>query len=103
MTTVYALHPRLQPGHVGELPMFINENDPRPAREQFHTSYAHGGGWQPMPGFTMSHDFVLRYPEDPPLSPIAMMRLHEERIFIYECSIVAIVQPDWSFEVARMD
>jgi hypothetical protein len=104
MTTVYALHPLLQPGHVGELPYFIDENDPRPAREQLDANYAHGGGWQPMPGFRLSLTrYVLRYPGDPPLEPLAVMRLRAEWIFIYQHSIVAIVQQDGSFEVARMD
>ena len=68
-------------------------------------SYAHGGGWHGMNGFRMSDPktCILQYPGDPPLKPIAMMRLRDERIFVYEHGITAIVQPDGSFEAARLD
>jgi hypothetical protein len=45
----------------------------------------------------------LHYPGDPPFKPIAMMVLRDETILIYDYSIVAIVQPDGSFEACRMD
>jgi len=31
------------------------------------------------------------------------MRLRQERIFVYDAGIVAIVQPNGSFEAARID
>jgi hypothetical protein len=37
------------------------------------------------------------------LHPIAEIRLRAERILIYESDFVAIVQPDRSFEVRRID
>jgi hypothetical protein len=34
---------------------------------------------------------------------MAECRLREERVILHEASWVAVVQPDGSFEVARMD
>ena len=55
-----------------------------------------------MANFTMT-DTTLHYPGDPDFEPLAAVWLRREVIMVYECSIVAIVQPDGSFEVARMD
>jgi len=105
MITVYFLHPKATPDHVGLIPLWLSEQDPRPAKEQIHGNYGHGGGWRNMTGFRMASDeeCVLRYPGDPPLKPIAVMRLRQERIFVYDAGIVAIVQPNGSFEAARID
>lgn len=88
---------------VGFIPSFINESEPRPAREQFDANYRHGGGWRPFDGFKMNKDHSLKYPGDPALKPMARMSLRHEVIFIYEWGWVAVVQPDGSFEVCRMD
>jgi hypothetical protein len=88
---------------IGEIPAFLDLNDPRPAREQFDANYQHGGGWRPQSGFTRTDAFVLHYPGDPPFLPIAMMALRRETILIYLHAYVAIFQADGSFEVCRMD
>lgn len=96
------LHPDATPYHVGFIPTFLSEKDPRPAKEQFHQNYSHGGGWFPMTGFTLE-DCHLQYPGDPPLMPLAMIEFRDETIVIYESAFVCIIQPDGSFAVARMD
>lgn len=90
---------------VGIIPEMLDENDPRPAREQFDTNYQHGGGWMPFHGHTLVPEdkFKLCYPGDPPLLPVALIRLRHERIVIYPHAWVVILQPDNTFEVARMD
>ena len=89
--------------HLGFLPGFLNDNDPRPAVEQLDANYRHGG-WHPMEGFTMNpRTFVLSYPGDPPFRPLAMIALRQERVFVYEHAFVAVVQPDGKFEAARLD
>lgn len=103
MITVQLLQRGITPGHLGFIPTFISENDPRSAREQFDANYAHGGGWYPMSKWKLNPDNSLKYPEDPPLEPWAMMQLRHESIFMYASGFVAIVQPDRSFEVARLD
>lgn len=98
------LDPRMTQEHVGFIPFFLDEDDPRPAREQLDAHYQHGGGWSPFKGFTLNPDNSLQYPGDPPTRPLAQTTLHnEELIVFYDYSWVAIIQPDRSFEVCRMD
>jgi hypothetical protein len=97
------LHPRMTHDMLGFLPYFLNHSDERPAKEQFNTNYAHGGGWRPMSGFKMMPGQALKYPGDPLLRPLARARFRNELILFYDCAIVAIVQPDGSFEASRMD
>ena len=95
-------HPQFTPDGLGYLPVIIRGDDPRPAKEQINDRYAHGGGWNPFPGFTMTEG-TLRYSDDPPLRLLAVARLRDETLRFYECSWLAIEQPDGSFEVSRMD
>ena len=104
MAEVKYLDPRATEDHVGLIPMFLFDQDPRPAKEQFNERYSHGGGWRPNTGWTMrKEDRSLKYPGDPRLHPLAEMKLRDETILVYEYGIVAIVQPDGSFEASRMD
>lgn len=91
---------------VGLIPMFLDEDDPRPAREQLNENYAHGGGWRPIKGFTLNKDvgMGIQYPGDPVLMPVAVMRLRTEEIWVYRHSIVLIFDAaTGKYEVARMD
>jgi hypothetical protein len=91
------------PDELGFLPRMINQNDPRCARDQFDANYQHGGGWNPMRGFTHK-GMVLTYPGDPPYEPIAMWPLRDEMIVVYRYGIVAIFNTkDGTFEAARLD
>jgi hypothetical protein len=87
---------------LGLIPHFLSESDPRPAREQFHENYSHGGGWRPLRGFTLKHNH-LHFPGDPPLKLLAEAHLRDEIIRVYEYALVVILQPDHSFEISRMD
>src|SRR5215203_5284045 len=87
---------------LGCIPLFLSENDPRPAREQLDTNYSHGGGFTPIPGFTMLPNGDLSYPGDPPLAPLFETKLRDETIRVYHYSWVAIIQPDDSYLVARL-
>ena len=90
------------PDELGFLPEMIDQDDPRPAKEQFDANYGHGGGWRPMKGFTVK-GFVLRYPGDPPYEPIAMWPLRDEMIVVYQYGFFAVFQKGGSFECARLD
>jgi hypothetical protein len=103
MLTVKFLHPRATAEHIGEIPHWLSADDPRPAATQLHRCYSHGGGWKPFFGFTLTENNNLKYPGDPPLCPIAEMRLRDELILIYRHSWVAVIQPDRTFEICRMD
>jgi hypothetical protein len=98
--TVIAIDPRFHLDDLGYIPTFLDENDPRPAREQFNERYC--SGWRPQPGFT-NREAVLHYPGDPPFKPLACFEWRDEMIFFYKHAYVAIFQPDGSFEVCRMD
>ena len=95
-------HPRATIDMLGYIPSFLSDNDPRPAREQLHTSYSHGGGWTPFVGFRVTSR-GLEYPGDPPMRLLAEAKLRDETIRFYESSWVSITQPDGSVEISRMD
>ncbi len=96
------LHPRMAHEHLGFIPGFLDEDDPRPAKEQFNERYVFGG-WQPFQGHKLQADNTLKYPGDPPMRALAQTKLRDELIILYEGEWVAIIQPDRSFEVSRMD
>lgn len=87
---------------LGFIPEFVSYADPRPAREQFNTNYAHGGGWRPFSGFTRTKA-GLEYPDDPAMKLLASTHLRDELIEVYQYSWVCVVQPDGSYEISRMD
>lgn len=91
--------------HLGFLPGMLDIDNPKPAKEQFNDAYGHGGGWRPMSKFKMVNPktFKIYYPGDPAMLPLAMTKLRDETILFYDYAMVCIVQPDGSFEVARMD
>jgi hypothetical protein len=96
------LHPRMTMEHLGFIPGWLHEDDPRDARAQLDAGYIFGG-WDPFPGFTLAEDNSLHYPGDPPTVPLAAALLRDELIVFYEHAWVAVIQPDRSFEVCRMD
>jgi len=90
---------------LGFIPSFISAANPASAKEQIDANYAHGGGWRSSNSFTMGKDqeLISKYPEDPDLFPLAIGHLRDEIIYFYDYAWTAIVQPDGSFEVARLD
>lgn len=97
------LHPRMTEEHLGFLPDFLSEHDPRPAREQIDANYRHGGGWNPMLDWQLLPNNSIRYPGDPALAPLASAKLHDEELFFYNHAWLCIKQPDGSYEVSRVD
>src|SRR5215469_1099991 len=87
---------------LGYLPEFVTDEDERPARAQIGERYV--GGWQPMDGFECDPvSGWLKFPGDPVMKPLAMARLRDEVIWFYEYGWVCVMEPDCSFEVARLD
>jgi hypothetical protein len=99
-------HPHMTTAQIvwqlGYLPHFLSKDDLRSAREQLNANYKFGG-WQPFSGFKLMDDNSLEYTGDPPTIPIAQAKLRDELIVLYPHSWVAVIQPDRSFEVCRMD
>jgi hypothetical protein len=66
--------------------------------------YSHGGGWHPSATKFKLYEkglYAIDYGEH--FGQIAEINFRQERIILHDSSYVAIVQPDGSFEVARMD
>jgi hypothetical protein len=104
ITEILLLDPDVTEDQIGMIPFWVDPADKRPAKEQLHEHYAHGGGWDPQPGFTLNQKTgALKYPGDPPLLPLAALRLRDELIAIYPYGYVCIMQPDGKFEACRMD
>jgi len=97
------LHPKATFGHLGFLPSFLNKDSPASAAKQLNDGYAQYGGWRPQKGFKLTASNSLVYPGDPPNRPVAEAKLRDETILFYADAYVAVVQPDRSFEVCRMD
>jgi hypothetical protein len=93
-------HPRATLDMLGYIPNFLSDQDPRKASEQMSTNYQ--GGWHPMVKFGFPNQW-LRYPGDPPMPLIAEAQLRNETLRFYDCSWLAIIQPDGSYEVSRVD
>jgi hypothetical protein len=97
-------HPGATFDMLGFLPEMLYQTDPRPAWKQFNEHYRHGGGWNPFKGHTLNLDrLTLKYPGDPPMRALAETQLRDERIIVFECAWVVIIQKDGSYEIARMD
>lgn len=97
------LHPLMTYDRLGYLPGMLSDATTMRARDQLDRGYQNGGGWRAFKGHTLNADNSLSYPEDPDLIPLAQTRLRDELIVFYEHSWVAIIQPDRSFEICRMD
>jgi hypothetical protein len=80
-------HPDATLEHMGFIPSFLDDADPR----------------LPADRFSMLDGDCLKFPGDPLLAPICELRMRDERIVLYPASVVAIIQPDGSFEVSRLD
>lgn len=102
----------------GFIPHWLNEADEDDAVEQLHKNYGHGGGWHDTEGWTLligikqseAKDHVkmncmywLDYPEDPLLPMRALGIMRKEMVIVFDHGYVAVVQPDMTFRVARMD
>ena len=90
----------------GMIPSMLSAHDERSAKEQINENYAHGGGWRSFAGFTLSeHDdgYRIDYPEDPSFRELGRAKLRDEKIVLFEASWVAIIQPDGTYEISRMD
>jgi hypothetical protein len=85
---------------VGLIPVFLEEYDLRPARDQINDRY---GGWRPMADWTLLADGSILFEGDPPLSPVAWTHLRDETIIVYRYGWVAVIAENGTFEVSRCD
>lgn len=92
--------PRATLEHWGYILDWLSEDNPKSAKEQLKDGY---GSWSHFDGLKLLINDQLTYPGDPPLKPISEIVMRSERIVLYPCSWVAVIQPNRSFEVCRMD
>ena len=97
------LHPQMTINHLGFIKDWLSELNPADAVEQIDRNYRHGGGWFDCNGFKMRGQGVLFGAGDPPLWPLAKTHLRNETIYFYQHAWVAVVQPNGSYRVARID
>lgn len=96
------LHPRMTMDHLGYIPGWLDDANPKSAREQLGDGYRFGG-WRPFKGHVLLADNSLKFPGDPKMQPLAQAELRDELIVFYPHSWVGVIQKDRSFEVCRMD
>lgn len=96
------LHPLVTMYHVGQIPFWLSEENPKTAAQQINDGYPFGG-WRHFEGFVLREDNTIKFPGDPAMKPIAEMKLREELILVYQSDWVAIIQPDRTFEICRID
>jgi hypothetical protein len=109
------MHPQATAEHLGFVPQFFDDTDPRPAAAQLEENYAHGGGWRPFgqgQWRIRASDGALVYPGSPedgepdevyPLIALAPLPLTHECLQFYTSSFLAVVQEDGAIEVTRVD
>jgi hypothetical protein len=86
----------------GYIPTFLDTNDPRPAVEQIDANYV--GGWSDFKGFDFDYDsLTLHYKGDPPIRPLSALLFRREMLLLYPHAWVLILQPDRSWQIARLD
>lgn len=87
----------------GYIPSFLDEDDPRPARDQIAEHYI--SGWLPAPpGLKFDRErMLLTYPGDPPFEPLGALMFRREMLLLFVGDFVVILQPDGTWEAARLD
>ena len=97
-------HPYATIEMAGFIPAWLSESS-KPIRDQLNDGYI-WGGFRHFSGFSIdpSTDELL-YPGDPPTIPLIEWQFdsHPQRVILYQHSWVAIIEPDGTFEVCRMD
>ena len=91
---------------LGFLPDILRPEDPLPAKEQIAARYSHGGGWRPFGKGEWTLDrFLLKFPGDPEMAPIAGLSLPQsmEIVLLYPHQMVSVIDFDRSFDVVRLD
>lgn len=102
------VHPRATQYHLGYVPMFFNNMDPRSAADQLHKNYANGGGVNPRPKFSINAKGQLVWNHDELFERIAEATLHpghdlEEKLIFFTSSYLAIIQKNGDMVVTRVD
>jgi len=89
-------------------PQLLDESDPRPAADQINERYV--GGWNSRMRFGVTCEpgtMTLRYTDDRAgevtISPMSVMTFRHETLALFQSHYVVIMQPDESWDIARLD
>lgn len=99
------LHASANQIHLGYIPTFLSAGSDLSASEQITANYPFGG-WMPFKGFSMDKATGgLKYTGDPIIPPMWQTKLPatNEVVTVYPYAWVQIMQPDGTWEVARLD
>lgn len=97
-------HPLMSLEHLGFIPFWISEENPKGIADQIDDGYRFGGfKAHPIKNFKVEREFCLKYPGDPLLKPLATLELRDETFVFYDHAICAVFQKDGSFVAARID
>lgn len=107
---VWIISPGFDLERLGLLPELVESPaNGQTLAQHIDQSYAHGGGWRSF-GADWSLDLrdgvpaSLTFPGDPAMPEVARFATKQRELFIlFTNEFCAIVQPDGSFSVARMD
>ena len=96
---------------LGFIPGMLDENDPDPVCNQLHKNYAHGGGWRPFEGFTMTRTaggkFRIKYSGDPSYDEVARIYCKDKIVAVFPHGWVAVIDNTAEevppHEISRMD
>lgn len=94
-------HPRMTMEHLGLIPGWLHEEDPRGIAEQMDAHYGFGGFKQyPISGYKVYRAMCLKYPGDPLMRPLATLKLRDETLAFYDHAICAVFDKDEKLVVA---
>lgn len=90
---------------LGTVPDMISATDQADAVTQIDRAYRDaGGGWRDSTGASVDVERrLLTFPGDPARQLVAFAELRAEKILFFDGAWVAVVQPDGSSRIARID
>lgn len=95
---------------LGLLPALISNEYFGNVAEQLERNYAHGGGYRDLTKlepdkwvFNKRKKTLRHRAERSTFKPIASTQIKDEQVYFYQYALLAIVKPDGSFAVTRVD
>jgi hypothetical protein len=94
--------------HLGLIPSFMSDDQPGDPVEQIDKHYQQGGGWFDFYGFKVHGSWPsvrLKYPEDPPILPIAFAEFKVRYwVVVFEHAWVGVYDKvEDKYRIARID
>lgn len=97
------------PNQLGFIVLWFDPRSEKSAQEQANDGYLQTGGCPFLPtkaSFTLVEEdgeYRLEHPEDPPMRELARTKIRDETIVLFDYAWMAIIQPDGSHVISRVD